>query len=195
MGGSGDPAVPCRPGAPCSPVIRPAFLTGSCWHHWAPGPGALASCPAWGCPGSLECPVPGMQAGTRWLGVPGLRELLSPGALVHASPSPGTRSHRRKMGTSPRELFLLSLQITETSSSQFNIWIFLFKRKGKGLCRVGLFFCPLCSAGSPSWRRRPRPRPLPATGLRWGARCPSPLPPAAQQFHFNIYFCAAFTMI
>lgn len=40
--------------------------------------------------------------------------------------------------------FLFSFQIIGISLSQFNIWSFLFKRKGKGLCVVWVCFCRLC---------------------------------------------------
>lgn len=152
MGFISQSHVPCQPagsslGTPLLPCRRPALpyrvpLTALDPLGLGTWPGVLLG----GCLGSQSALSRGTQAGERGLGplIPGPSEFLSPGAVGQGFLSPGTRGHGRKRQAQSLMFFLFSFQIIGISLSQFNIWSFLFKRKGKGLFVLWVCFCRLC---------------------------------------------------
>lgn len=137
--------LPGHPPAPllssCSSLQGPADSTGS------PGPGGLARCPAWWLPGFPECPVPRDAGGRAWAWAPHPRTERVPiardcGPGLPLSGDQGPWKEDRQAQS--LMFFLFSFQIIGISLSQFNIWSFLFKRKGKGLCVVWVCFRRLC---------------------------------------------------
>lgn len=141
-------AAPSREaGRPPAPVFRLLFLTGSRRRRSAPGPGALARRPAWRLPGSPECPVPRVLGGRAlaWAPPPLDRgNAYRRGLWARPPPSrgPGATEGRRAESLM---CFRFSFQIIGISLSQFNIWIFLFKSKGKGLFVVWVCFVSCAS--------------------------------------------------
>lgn len=84
------------------------------------------------------------------------------------------------------------VHVIETSLSRFNIWIFYLREKAKAVVVWVCFLSPGLQSGNPSQRVAPT---LPGRQGLCLQLTPRPSPPATQQFHFNIYFCAAFTLI
>lgn len=140
--------------------------TGGGWAPTAPQPPLMAGPWAWG-PASASAaaalgpslPRPeGHRRASAGRGPLGSRrrERPWPEGCGSCRPHPAPRGPGPwKIGTSP-VLSLFSFQIIGISLSQFNIWMFLFKRSGKDLLLRGLvFLSPVPQSACPSRRRRP----------------------------------------